>query len=113
MPLSLARKLLEEHLVGGRLAHGEEISLRVDQVLLQDATGTMAFLELEELGVPRVQVGLAVLYVDHNMLQIDYRNAEDHEFLRTCAARYGAWFSRPGNGICHQVHVERFARPGA
>jgi aconitate hydratase len=110
---TMTAKVLERHLVGGRLAAGEEISLRIDQTLLQDATGTMACLELEALGVGRVRTDLAVVYVDHNMIQFDHRNADDHLFLQTCAARYGMKLSRPGNGICHQVHTERFARPGA
>ncbi len=110
---TMTAKVLEQHLVGGRLAPGEEISLRIDQTLLQDATGTMACLELEALGVDRVRTDLAVVYVDHNMIQFDHRNADDHLFLQTCAARYGMKLSRPGNGICHQVHTERFARPGA
>ena len=110
---TMTARILEEHLVGGRLAPGEEISLSVDQTLLQDATGTMACLELETLGVDRVSTGLAVVYVDHKMLQFDHRNADDHLFLQTFAARYGMKLSRPGNGICHQVHTERFARPGA
>jgi aconitate hydratase len=109
---TMTAKILEEHLAGGRLAPGEEISLRIDQTLLQDATGTMACLEFEALGVDRVRTDLAVVYVDHNMLQFDHRNADDHLFLQTCAARYGMRLSRPGNGICHQVHTERFARPG-
>jgi aconitate hydratase len=110
---TMTAKILERHLVGGRLAPGEEISLRIDQTLLQDATGTMACLELEALGVDRVRTDLAVVYVDHNMIQFDHRNADDHLFLQTFAARSGMKLSRPGNGICHQVHTERFARPGA
>jgi len=110
---TMTATILERHLVGGRLATGEEVSLRIDQTLLQDATGTMACLELEALGVDRVRADLAVVYIDHNMLQFDHRNADDHLFLQTCAARYGMKLSRPGNGICHQVHTERFARPGA
>jgi aconitate hydratase len=110
---TMTATILERHLVGGRLAAGEEVSLRIDQTLLQDATGTMACLELEALGVDRVRADLAVVYIDHNMLQFDHRNADDHLFLQTCAARYGMKLSRPGNGICHQVHTERFARPGA
>src|ERR671931_2568473 len=113
MRRTMTAAILERHLVGGRLARGEEVSLRIDQTLLQDATGTMACLELEALGVDRVRTDLAVVYVDHNMLQFDHRNADDHLFLQTCAARYGMKLSRPGNGICHQVHTERFARPGA
>jgi aconitate hydratase len=106
-------KILQDHLVSGRLEAGEEIALRIDQTLLQDATGTMACMEFEALGLDRVRVDLAVQYIDHNMLQFDHRNADDHLFLQGCAARYGLHYSRAGNGICHQVHTERFARPGA
>lgn len=113
MGASLTRKILEEHLASGRLVAGEEVALRVDQVLLQDATGTMACLEFAELGQPRARVPFAIVYVDHNLMQLDYRNPEDHEFLRTFAQKHGIYYSRPGNGICHQLHVERFARPGA
>jgi aconitate hydratase len=109
---SLARTILEEHLVRGELRPGAEIALRVDQTLAQDATGTMAMMQLELFGVERVQVETAVVYVDHNILQIDFKNPDDHRFLQAMAARYGAWFSRPGNGICHYVHCERFAAPG-
>ena len=110
---TMTGKILERHLAGGRLAPGEEIAVTIDQTLLQDATGTMACMEFEALGVDRVKVDLAVQYVDHNMLQFDHRNADDHLFLQGCAARYGMVYSRAGNGICHQVHTERFARPGA
>ncbi|HEV8652010.1 MAG TPA: aconitate hydratase [Actinomycetes bacterium] len=110
---TLTAKILEAHLVEGRLAPGEEIALGIDQTLLQDATGTMACMELEALGFDEVKVGTAMQYVDHNMLQFDHRNADDHLFLQTFAARYGIRFSRAGNGICHQVHTERVARPGA
>ena len=109
---SLARSILEEHLVRGELRPGTEIALRVDQALAQDATGTMAMMQLELFGVERVQVETAVVYVDHNILQIDFKNPDDHRFLQAMSARYGAWFSRPGNGICHYVHCERFAAPG-
>jgi aconitate hydratase len=109
---SLARTILEEHLVRGDLTPGSEIALRVDQTLAQDATGTMAMMQFESFGVDRVQVETAVVYVDHNILQIDFKNPDDHRFLQAMAARYGAWFSRPGNGICHYVHCERFAAPG-
>jgi aconitate hydratase len=109
---SLARTILEEHLVRGELAPGTEIALRVDQALAQDATGTMAMMQFELFGVERVQVEAAVVYVDHNILQIDFKNPDDHRFLQAMAAKYGAWFSRPGNGICHYVHCERFASPG-
>ena len=110
---TMTGKILSEHLVSGRLEAGEEVGLRIDQTLLQDATGTMACMEFEALGLDRVRVDLAVQYVDHNMLGFDHRNADDHLFLQGCAARYGLWYSRAGNGICHQVHTERFARPGA
>src|ERR687897_48189 len=109
---SLARTILEEHLVRGELVPGTEIALRVDQALAQDATGTMAMMQFEGFGVERVQVETAVVYVDHNILQIDFKNPDDHRFLQAMAAKYGAWFSRPGNGICHYVHCERFAAPG-
>ncbi len=109
---SLARTILDEHLVRGELRPGTEIALRVDQTLAQDATGTMAFMQFEEFGVERVQVEAAVVYVDHNILQIDFKNPDDHRFLQAMAAKVGAWFSRPGNGICHYVHCERFAAPG-
>jgi aconitate hydratase len=110
---NIVHKVLREHLVRGELRAGEPIDYRIDQVLLQDATGTMAWMEFEQLGVDRVKVPLVVQYVDHNMIQLDYKNPEDHFFLQTMAARYGAVFSRPGNGICHYVHLERFARPYA
>jgi aconitate hydratase len=109
---SLARTILEEHLVRGELVPGTEIGLRVDQALAQDATGTMAMMQFELFGADRVQVETAVVYVDHNILQIDFKNPDDHRFLQAMAAKYGAWFSRPGNGICHYVHCERFAAPG-
>jgi len=109
---SLARSILEEHLVRGELVPGTEIGLRVDQTLAQDATGTMAMMQFELFGVDRVQVETAVVYVDHNILQIDFKNPDDHRFLQAMAAKYGAWFSRPGNGICHYIHCERFAAPG-
>src|SRR6059058_2555231 len=109
---SLARTILEEHLERGELVPGQEIALRVDQALAQDATGTMAMMQLELFGEERVRVDTAVVYVDHNILQIDFKNPDDHRFLQAMAAKYGAWFSRPGNGICHYVHCERFAKPG-
>ncbi len=109
---SLARTILEEHLERGELVPGREIALRVDQTLAQDATGTMACMQFELFEVDRVQVETAVVYVDHNILQIDFKNPDDHRFLQAMSARYGLWFSRPGNGICHYVHCERFAVPG-
>lgn len=112
MGQNLATRIIAEHLVAGTLTPGAEIAIRIDQTLTQDATGTMAWLQFEALGLPRVRTELSVSYVDHNMLQTDFRNADDHRFLQSIAARYGAYFSRPGNGICHQVHLERFAVPG-
>src|SRR5437867_5084257 len=109
---SLARTILEEHLERGELVPGHEIALRVDQALAQDATGTMAMMQFELFGEERVRVDTAVVYVDHNILQIDFKNPDDHRFLQAMTAKYGAWFSRPGNGICHYVHCERFAKPG-
>jgi aconitate hydratase len=109
---SLARTILEDHLERGELVPGQEIGLRVDQALAQDATGTMAMMQFELFGEERVRVETAVVYVDHNILQIDFKNPDDHRFLQAMSAKYGAWFSRPGNGICHYVHCERFAKPG-
>src|ERR687893_537579 len=113
MAQNLVTKILENHLVEGVLDPGEEVGLRIDQTLLQDATGTMACLQFERMGVDRAQVDLAVQYVDHNVIQLDFKNPDDHRFLQAFAARYGLHYSRPGNGICHYLHVERFARPGA
>ncbi|MEA2054948.1 MAG: aconitate hydratase [Candidatus Thermoplasmatota archaeon] len=110
--MTLVRKILEKHLVEGKLEAGSEISIRIDQTLTQDATGTMACLEFEAMDIPRVKTELSVSYVDHNTLQTDFRNADDHRYLQSIAARYGLYFSRPGNGICHQLHLERFACPG-
>lgn len=109
---TVTKKILEGHLAEGEMEQGKEISIKIDQTLTQDATGTMAYLEFEALGVPRVKTESSVSYVDHNMLQTDFRNADDHDYLKSVAARYGVLYSRPGNGICHQVHLERFARPG-
>jgi len=109
---SLARTIFEEHLVRGELVPGQEIGISVDQTLVQDATGTMAMMQFEMFGKDRVLVDTAVVYVDHNILQIDFKNPDDHRFLQAMSAKYGAWFSRPGNGICHYVHCERFAKPG-
>lgn len=110
--LSVAEKIIKEHLVDGKAEPGEEIGIKIDQTLTQDATGTIAYLQFESLGVERVKTELSVSYIDHNVLQIGYENAEDHEYLRTVADRHGIIFSKPGNGICHQVHLERFAKPG-
>jgi aconitate hydratase len=111
MPQNIVEKVLSEHLVEGTLEAGEVIAYGIDHVLLQDATGTMAWQEFEQLGVDRVQVPQTTQYVDHNMIQLDYKNPDDHFFLQTCSMRYGAVFSRPGNGISHYVHLERFDRP--
>jgi aconitate hydratase len=109
---NLTRQILSEHLVDGELKPGEPISLRVDQTLLQDATGTMACMQFEQLDVPRVKVDRAVQYVDHNVIQLDYKNPDDHRMLQALARKYGIDYSRPGNGICHYVHIERYAKPG-
>ncbi|HEX7213847.1 MAG TPA: aconitase family protein, partial [Methylomirabilota bacterium] len=106
MPLSLTRKLIDSHLVTGKPVAGEEIGLRVDQALLTDTNGTMAFLQFEAMGFPRVRPPRVVTYIDHNVYQVDSRNSDDHRYLQTAARRYGSWFSKPGNGICHQVHFE-------
>ena len=111
-PQNLVRKLLSGRLLAGELAPGEEIDLAVDQILIEDATGSMTALQFEELGVDRVDVPLAVMYVDHNVLQIDDKNMDEHRYLQTFSARYGIHYSRPGNGISHYVHLERFAKPG-
>jgi len=112
MGKNIVEKIIDSHLVSGILKEGKLIGVRVDQVYTQDATGTMCWLEFEAIGLDHVKVPLAVSYVDHNMLQSNFMNADDHLFLRTAASKFGAYFSRPGNGICHQVHLERFAAPG-
>src|SRR3954471_9284171 len=109
---NLTRQILREHLVDGELEPGEPISLKIDQTLLQDATGTMAFMQYEQLDVPRVKVDRAVQYVDHNVIQLDYKNPDDHRMLQSMARKFGISYSRPGNGICHYVHIERYAKPG-
>ena len=106
-------KILHEHLVTGEMKKGAPIGIRIDQTLTQDATGTMAYLQLEAMGVDQVKTELSVSYVDHNTLQSGFENADDHKYLQTVAKKHGVFFSRPGNGICHQVHLERFGRPGA
>ena len=112
MKENLTRRLIRSHLLSGEMSPGEEIALKIDQTLTQDATGTMAYLEFEAIGIPRVKTELSVSYIDHNCVQIGYRNMDDHIFLQTVAAKYGIYLSKPGNGICHQVHVERFGIPG-
>lgn len=109
---NLAYKIIESHLVKGEMVPGKEIAITIDQTLTQDTTGTMAYLEFEALGLPRVRTKRSVAYVDHNTLQTGFENADDHRFIQTAAAKYGLYFSRPGNGICHQVHLERFTVPG-
>jgi aconitate hydratase len=110
--MNVAQKLISSHLVSGTMKAGEEIAISIDQTLTQDATGTMAYLEFEAMGIPKVRTKLSVSYIDHNTLQSGFENADDHRFLQTIAAKYGIYFSRPGNGICHQVHLERFSSPG-
>ena len=110
--MNVAQKLISSHLVSGSMVAGKEIAISIDQTLTQDATGTMAYLEFEAIGIPKVKTKLSVSYVDHNTLQTGFENADDHRFLQTIASKYGIYFSRPGNGISHQVHLERFAKPG-
>jgi aconitate hydratase len=110
---TLTRKLIDAHLVDGDPTPGAEIALRIDQTLTQDATGTLVMQELEAIGLDRARTDVSVQYVDHNLPQADERNAEDHEFLRSAARRYGLWFSKPGNGVSHPTHMQRFGVPGA
>jgi len=112
MGKNVTRKLIEAHLVEGNPEVGEEIGLRIDQTLTQDATGTLVMLELEAMGLPRVRTELSAQYVDHNLLQVDFKNADDHLFLRSACRKFGVWYSRPGNGVSHPVHMERFGVPG-
>jgi aconitate hydratase len=112
MGRNLVQQIIDAHRVAGEPIAGKEVAIRIDQTLTQDATGTMAYLQFEAMGVPRVKTSLSVSYVDHNMLQTGFENADDHRFLQSIAAKYGIYFSRPGNGICHQVHLERFSIPG-
>ena len=109
---TIAQKIIRAHLIRGDMTPGSEIALKIDQTLTQDATGTMAYLEFETMGIPRVKTELSVAYVDHNTLQSGFENADDHRYLQTVAKKHGVHFSRPGNGICHQVHLERFGKPG-
>ena len=112
MGLNVTEKIIASHIVEGQMSPGQPIAIKIDQTLTQDATGTMAYLEFEAIGIDRVKTELSVSYVDHNLIQSDFRNADDHRFLQSIAAKYGLYFSKPGNGICHQVHLERFAAPG-
>ena len=112
MGKTIAQKIIAAHLISGDMTPGSEVALRIDQTLTQDATGTMAYLEFETMGIPRVKTELSIAYVDHNTLQCGFENGDDHRYLQTVAAKHGVYFSRPGNGICHQVHLERFGKPG-
>ena len=112
MGYTIAEKIIKAHLISGEMKVGEEIGLKIDQTLTQDATGTMAYLEFEAMGIPQVKTERSVAYVDHNTLQSGFENADDHKYIQTVAAKHGVYFSRPGNGICHQVHYERFGIPG-
>ena len=123
MALTLAEKILQAHIVpeacsdtkfvkGEPIERGADIAIKIDQTLTQDATGTMTYLQFETIGIPRVKTELSVSYVDHNTLQTDFKNMDDHRYLQSIAAKYGLYFSRPGNGICHQIFLERFSTPG-
>ncbi len=112
MGMNIAQKIIKNHLVSGEMIPGKEIAIRIDQTLTQDATGTMAYLQFEAIGIPRVKTECSVAYIDHNTLQTGFENADDHRYIQSCCAKYGLYYSRPGNGICHQVHLERFGAPG-
>ncbi len=112
MGLTLTEKIIKAHIIDGEMIKGQEIGLKIDQTLTQDATGTMAYLQFEAMGVDRVKTERSVAYIDHNTLQSGFENADDHRFIGSIAKKHGIWFSRPGNGICHQVHLERFGKPG-
>ncbi|MHB1483044.1 MAG: aconitate hydratase [Saccharofermentanales bacterium] len=112
MALTISQKIIKDHLISGEMKPGEEIAIRIDQTLTQDSTGTMAYLQFEAIGIPYVKTKLSVAYIDHNTLQTGFENADDHKYIQTVASKYGILFSKPGNGVCHQVHIERFAVPG-
>ena len=112
MSQNVTQKLIESHLTSGSMRAGEEIGLKIDQTLTQDATGTMVMLELEAMNLKEIKTELSAQYVDHNLIQTDFKNADDHLFLRSACKRFGIWFSRPGNGVSHPVHMERFGIPG-
>ncbi len=112
MPKNLTQKILDAHIQSGDKIPSSPVDVKIDQTLTQDATGTMAYIQLEAMGVDQVKTELSVSYVDHNTLQSGFMNADDHAYLQSVAAKHGVLFSRPGNGICHQVHLERFAKPG-
>ena len=111
MGMTIAQKIIQSHLLSGDMTPGSEVGLKIDQTLTQDATGTMAYLEFEAMGIDRVRTERSVAYIDHNTLQCGFENADDHRFIQSAAEKFGVWFSRPGNGICHQVHLERFGKP--
>src|SRR5512136_3418272 len=112
MGKGIVQKILDKHIVEGKPEKGKEVGIKIDQTLTQDATGTMAYLQFEAMNVPKVKTELSVSYVDHNTVQIGFENADDHKYLQTVAAKYGIVYSKAGNGICHQVHLERFGKPG-
>ena len=112
MGLTIAQKIIKAHLISGDMTVGSEVALKIDQTLTQDATGTMAYLEFETMGLDRVKTERSVAYIDHNTLQSGFENADDHRYIQSVAKKHGIYFSRPGNGICHQVHLERFGKPG-
>src|SRR6185503_19930751 len=112
MALNVAQKLIKSHLLEGEMIPGEMIGIRIDQTLTQDATGTLVMLELEAMGLKRAQTEVSVQYVDHNLIQTDHKNADDHLFLQSACERFGVWFSRPGNGVSHPVHMQYFGKPG-
>ncbi len=112
MGLTISQKIIKDHLLSGQMEVGQEVSIRIDQTLTQDSTGTMAYLQFEAIGVPRVKTKLSVAYIDHNTIQSGFENADDHKYIQTVTSKHGIRFSRPGNGVCHQVHIERFGVPG-
>src|SRR5918995_6898814 len=112
MARNVAQKLIAQHLVDGEMTPGTEVGIRIDQTLTQDATGTMVMLELEAMALEQAHTELSAQYIDHNVLQTDFRNADDHVFLQSACRRFGVWFSRPGNGVSHPVHMQRFGKPG-
>ena len=112
MGYTIAQKIIKAHMLSGDMTVGSEVALKIDQTLTQDATGTMAYLEFETMGLDRVKTERSVAYIDHNTLQSGFENADDHRYIQSVAKKHGIYFSRPGNGICHQVHLERFGKPG-
>ena len=108
----MTQKIIKNHLISGSMENGKEIKITIDSTLTQDSTGTMVYLQLEAIDVEEIKTKLSVAYVDHNMLQTGFENADDHLYIKSVAGKYGIYFSRPGNGICHQVQLERFAKPG-